>query len=49
MAQQGKQIKVGARKGFAYHSLKLVLMANDNRYEVDFNTLFSSGKSLHLK
>jgi hypothetical protein len=28
MAQQGKQVRVGACKGFAYHSVKLVLLAN---------------------
>jgi hypothetical protein len=39
MAQQGKQMRVGARKGFAYNSVKLVYqLANDNRYEVDYNT-----------
>jgi hypothetical protein len=35
MAQQGKQMRVGARKGFAYHSVKLVLLANGNMNEVD--------------
>ncbi len=40
MAQQGKQMKVGAREGFAYHSVKLVLLANGNRYEVDYKTIF---------
>jgi hypothetical protein len=38
MAQQGKQMKVGARKGFAYHSVKLVLLAKGNKYEVDSAT-----------
>ncbi len=47
MAQQGKQMRVGARKGFAYHSVKLVLVANCNRYEVDFNTFFLSCKALY--
>jgi hypothetical protein len=47
MAQQGKQMRVGAREGFAYHSVKLVLLANGNRYEVDSNTLFPSGKALY--
>ncbi len=37
MAQQGKHMRVGAR-GFAYHSVKLVLLSNGNRYEVDPNT-----------
>jgi hypothetical protein len=46
MAQQGKQTRVGDRKGFAYHSVKLVSLANGNRYEVNFNT-FLSGKSLY--
>jgi hypothetical protein len=46
MAQQGKQMRVGAREGFAYHSLKLVLLANGNRYEVDSNTFLLSGKAL---
>jgi hypothetical protein len=47
MAQQGKQMKVGAREGFAYHSIKLVLLANVNRHEVDFNTFNLSGKALY--
>jgi hypothetical protein len=47
MAQQGKQMRVGAREGFAYHSVKLVLLANGNRYEVDSNTLFLSGKAFY--
>jgi hypothetical protein len=38
MAQQNKQMRVGAREGFAYQSVKLVLLANVNRYEVDSNT-----------
>jgi hypothetical protein len=38
MAQQGKQVRAGAGKSFAYHSVKLVLLANGNRYEVDSNT-----------
>jgi hypothetical protein len=47
MAQQGKQVRVGASEGFAYHSVKLVLLANGNRYEVDSNTFISSGKALY--
>jgi hypothetical protein len=47
MAKQGKQMRVGARKGSAYHSVKLVLLANGNRYAVDFNTFFLSGKVLY--
>jgi hypothetical protein len=50
MAQQGKQIRVGARKGFAYHSMKLVLLANSNRYDVHSNMLFLVVElSIHLK
>jgi hypothetical protein len=40
MAQQGKKRRRGARKGFAYNSLKLVLLANGNRYEIVSNTFF---------
>jgi hypothetical protein len=40
MAQQGKQVRVGAREGFAYNSVKLVLLANGNNYEVDSNAFF---------
>jgi hypothetical protein len=50
MTQQRKQMRVGAREGFTYHSVKLVLLANCDRYEVDFNTFFLSGiPSIHLK
>jgi hypothetical protein len=45
MAQQGKQMRVGAREGFAYHSVKLVELANGNRYEIDSNFLFLCGKA----
>jgi hypothetical protein len=37
---QGKQMRVGAREGFACNSVKLVLLANDNRYEVDSCTFY---------
>jgi hypothetical protein len=47
MAQQGKQMRVGAREGFAYHSVKLVLLAIGNRYEVDSNAFFLSGIALY--
>ncbi len=48
MTKQGKQMRVGARKGFVYQSVKLVLLANGDRYEVDSNTLFlSAGEALH--
>ncbi len=33
-------MRVGAREGFAYHSVKLVLLANGNRYEVGSKTVF---------
>jgi hypothetical protein len=42
IAQQGKQMRVGACEGFAYHSVKLVVLANGNSYEVDSNTFFSN-------
>jgi hypothetical protein len=47
MAQQGKQMRVGAREGLPYNSVKLVLLPNGNRYEVDSNTSFPSGKALY--
>jgi hypothetical protein len=47
MAQQGKKMRVGAGKGFACHSVKLVLLANGNRYEVDSNMFFPSDKALY--
>ncbi len=47
MTQQGKQVRVGARKGFAYSSVNLVLLAIGNRYAVDSNTFFLSGKALY--
>ncbi len=49
MAQQGKQMRVGARKGSAYHSVKLVSLANGNSwYDVDLNMFFPNGKALSL-
>jgi hypothetical protein len=39
-------MRVGASEGFAYHSVKLVLLANSNRFEVDSNTFFQSGEAL---
>jgi hypothetical protein len=47
MAQQGKQMRVGVRKGFSYHSAKLALLARGNRFGVDSNTAFLSGKALY--
>jgi hypothetical protein len=40
MALQGKQMRAGARKVFANHSAKLGLLANGNRYDIDFNAFF---------
>ncbi len=40
MAQQDKQMRVDACEDFAYNSVKLVLLANGYRYEVDSNTFF---------
>jgi hypothetical protein len=42
MAQQVKPMRVSARKGFAYHSVKLALMAKCNSYEVDSNAFSQS-------
>jgi hypothetical protein len=47
MAQQGKQLRVVAREDFAYHSVKLILLANGNRYEVDSYAILLSGKASH--
>jgi hypothetical protein len=47
MMQQGKQMRVGARKGLAYNSVKLVLLANGNKCDDDSNTYFESETSLH--
>jgi hypothetical protein len=40
-------MRVGAHDGFSYRSVILVLLANGNRYEVDSNKLFLSGKALY--
>jgi hypothetical protein len=47
MAQQDKQMRVGARKGFEYNSGNLVLLANGHRYEDDSNSFYQSGKTLY--
>ncbi len=47
MAQQDKQIGVGARESFAYYSEKSGLLVNDNRYAVDSNTFFLSSEALY--
>jgi hypothetical protein len=46
MAQQGKQMILGAREGSAYHSVKLVLLANGNMYKVESNMFRLSGKAI---
>ncbi len=39
MTQQGKEMRGGAHEDFAYHSVKLVLLANGNsRYQIDSKT-----------
>jgi hypothetical protein len=43
MAQQGKQMRVGACNGFEYQSVKLVIPAN--RYDVDSNMLCLIGNA----
>ncbi len=48
MAQQGKKMRVGAREGLAYHSVKLVLLANGSRYDVDSNMILSKWKTLYV-
>ncbi len=40
MAQQDQQTRVCVGEGYAYHSLKQVLLANGNKYEVDSNYFF---------
>jgi hypothetical protein len=47
MSQEGEQMRVGAYKGFAYYSVKLVLLANANVYYVDFSRFFFSGKAVY--
>ncbi len=46
MAQQGKQVDVDSRGGFAYHLVKLVQLKG-NTCEVTSNTFFSSGRALY--
>jgi hypothetical protein len=45
MAKQGKQMRVGDCKGFAYRSVKLVSLAKGNRYEVE--PIILSGKAVY--
>jgi hypothetical protein len=37
---EGQQMRVGAREGFAYLAVKLILLANGSRYVVDSNKIF---------
>ncbi len=48
MAQQGEQMRVGAREGFAYHSVKLVLLANGRSEDWLVLTLTFLDTRLHL-
>jgi hypothetical protein len=49
MVQKGKLMNVGARECFSYNSVKLVLLANCNRYEVNSNTFIQMVKPfIHL-
>jgi hypothetical protein len=47
MAPQCKQMRAGACNGFAYNSVKLVLLASGYRYEVHSNTFIISGIVLY--
>ncbi len=50
MTQQGKQMRVGAGEGFTYNAVKLALLANSNKYDVDSNERFYTVMpSVHLK
>jgi hypothetical protein len=48
MTQRWKQVRIDAQEDFAYGSVKLVLLANGNRHEVDSNAIFLRGKALYL-
>jgi hypothetical protein len=48
MAQQGKQMRVGASKGFAYHSVKLGLLAKGKNYEAVSITFLKWYKTLSI-
>ncbi len=43
MAQEGKRMRVDGREDFPHRPVKLVLLANGNKYEVNSNTFFVSG------
>jgi hypothetical protein len=40
-------MRVGAREGVAYHSIKLVLLTDSNRYDVGSTKQFLSCKALY--
>jgi hypothetical protein len=48
MAERGKQTKVGVRQRLAYRPVKLVCLANDNRYEVELSNAFFCGKAIFI-
>jgi hypothetical protein len=47
LAQQGKQMRIGASKGM--HSVKVGLLADGNRHEVDSNAFFLKKKKIIMK
>jgi hypothetical protein len=47
MTEQGKQMRVGAREGFAYNFVKVGLLVIVNWYEVDSKLLFQVVHSYH--
>jgi hypothetical protein len=47
MAQQGKQMRVDAREDLASHPVKLGLLTNGKRYEVESIMFFLSGQALY--
>jgi hypothetical protein len=51
MAQQGKQMRVGACESFPYKLVKLVLLATITGIRLIFDTVLLGGKalSIHLK
>jgi hypothetical protein len=49
MAQQGKQMRVGACKGFAYYLVKVVAPANGNRYKVDSKAFLKWKSPLYIQ
>jgi hypothetical protein len=47
IAQQGKQMRVGARQGFAYNSINLVSLATVTVMRLNPVCIFMSGKALY--